>query len=723
MNFRFAYLLFLHEVNSFLFAGDFSRSHLFRCLTDSKNIDCHSPQNRICCNLIKRKLSRVQGARQFPHFPARSDISLPELNQDSKPDQELNPDQEIKPDQELKLDQDFKLDPSFKQDQELKPDQDFKSDQLPNTDTDYEDIITKDSPDINFAMKDLPIIRVDSSFSFEPNERSKKEFSRAEDNIVDVGEKLIEKHIDDDDVDDDDQMCKTLEVPCHVIPNHPCCKRRKPEIVVGKPIAKTEKLFDFSRINLMRSTIPPKRMAVTEAKKIENQKQQDFDPKCSSLKFSCRSSPNHPCCIRPNEDSKSSTAADIAHSPPPRRTYFRPKTDPKTSQHAFNENETEESEKSEDSLEHQEPHLTDDQLEFNQKDSDLSEELKDQELDLNEEINSQELKTDSVQEVTADKIENFGQKFAPGEHYFSEDQKSEATTDDHDTDMCRTLQVPCLAIPNHPCCKHENIYSVEFPAEDENSNKFLTTSETTVPPTNSENEREHRFRMCSVLAISCQSQPDHSCCQNSNERIEAENDSEEQEEEEYQDAEEDDFNFSRIAVNKETPKPYRTPTTSLPNTPDTTVKDNKRIISPSQMHKQKACKGLQIDCYEQATHPCCKYDSLSEKEIVPVPVLTKIKENEYDVEQPFDFSRIANYKTTSSLAFPSTERPYLEKIDQILETSNDSLERNDSEREEENSADQPSKFLGGQRRAMKPLTDGKVSLKLKPKRLANFFYT
>ncbi len=144
------------------------------------------------------------------------------------------------------------------------------------------------------------------------------------------------------------------------------------------------------------------------------------------------------------------------------------------------------------------------------------------------------------------------------------------------------------------------------------------------------------------------------------------------------------------------------------------------------MHKQKACKGLQIDCYEQATHPCCKYDLLSEKEIAPV--LTKMKENEYDVEQPFDFSRIANYKTTSSLAFPSTERPYLDKTrshldktEQILETSNDSLERNGSELEEENSADQPSKFLGGQRRAMKPLADGKVSLKLKPRHLANFF--
>ena len=630
-------------------------------MTDSKNVDCHSRQNRICCNLLKRKSSRLQSARQFPHFPARDLIQA----------------------------------------EELKPDQDFKSDQVPNTD--YEDIITKDNSDLNFRAKDFPIIKVDSSFSFEPNDRSKKEFSRVEDNIVDVEEKLEEKI--GGDFDGEDQICKTLEVSCHVIPNHPCCKRQKAEIVIGKPIAQIEKLFDFYKIHLARSTPPPNGTNMPGKKVIANEFQ-EFDPKCSSLKFSCRLAPKQPCCIRSNENSISSTKADIGHTPPPRRTFFRPMTDTKFD---FN-NETEVFLKSEDSLENQDPNLYDDQLEINHQASDLNEEESDQESDLNEKNNSQKQQMETIKkDVKNHEVVNDESELVSEVVHFPKDKKSETDIiriemEDHDFEMCRTLNVPCHAIPNHPCCNQEHTRNTNpftfLTGDDELPNKFSTASkvsETTLPPWNSQDQRKHELRMCSVLSISCQTNPDHSCCQNSNEQISVEGNSEKQEEE-YED-DEPDFNFSKIAMTLKTTKPSQMNTMALPQTPESMLEDKIRIINPAQKHYQRACKGLQIDCVDQPTHTCCKYGSLTEKEVLPVSIHSK--ENNFDEGQPFDFSRIVNFKTTTSgIPFPSTERPDHEKS---LERSEDDLER------EPQQVDQPTKFLGGQRRAMKPLK-GQVSL-------------
>jgi len=88
-------------------------------------------------------------------------------------------------------------------------------------------------------------------------------------------------------------MCQTLKVPCHAIPNHPCCK----ELSTDFEEDKKENNFKFTQDQDKPQHIQ-RAIETTEApKNVESEvSDEEFVDQEMCFKVSCQSQPNHHCC-------------------------------------------------------------------------------------------------------------------------------------------------------------------------------------------------------------------------------------------------------------------------------------------------------------------------------------------------------------------------------------------------------------------------------------------
>ncbi len=285
-----------------------------------------------------------------------------------------------------------------------------------------------------------------------------------------------------------------------------------------------EKLFDFSRVNLMASTLPP--IAQTTSEESGNQDLPTETELCSNLKISCRANPRHPCChssssgFVPQEFSGLSERVNNL----PVRTIFKPTTS-----------------KPRESL----------------QDEDAEEEVGEEE---EESSNAQMCQTLSVpchaipnhpccKETSPDSdedknVNNF--EFSQIADDLQYSQKAIETTlapksvendnsDEELLDQEICSKVSCQSQPNHHCCSDEFASNEESNEDDDYQEENFDFSRvapmthqaemptTTTRAVTTPLKVDHRGkspaqlnhdRACAALGLSCHEQPGHPCCRN-----------------------------------------------------------------------------------------------------------------------------------------------------------------------------------------------------------------
>ena len=670
----FSRLLFslISLTNAFRFGGpeltqQLSRNPILKCISARNNLDCSTREDQFCCNLLRSRTDRVRSPRlgsvsgssprQFPHFPAKDDVR----HQQS---------------------------------------------------IDYDDIITKDSGPVS-PVKEFPTFQVDTSFSFEGDGNraaAKKEAPRIEENVIDVDADAGAGKTSAGSGEEpaDREKCQSLNVPCFALPSHPCCGSDKAEIVVGSK--KVEKLFDFSKIGLQTPAPDPVKVEPT---KTDDVKPDEVVPdKCASV--ICRAYPRNPCCKNyPKPSGFFRFPVPVRQTPPPRKVFTVPPTEEATTEEAFPNFETDLSE-----LVSQTPQLKVPESDY------------EEEEDLDRIENSKPTETNGELHFK-DQLDG-----VDDERHVDGDVADGGNDEDHDTEMCKLLEVPCHVIPNHPCCKHEELLTkaklpmgnVFKPSTIPAPRPFRTTSlettttsttttttdtTTTTTMTSPVNPDEILISMkqireiCRALTISCRMTPDHICCKNSvlDDSPEpevpesAESADEGQDEDAESSDEEESFDFSKASFTR----PASAGATSPPRLPDN------RVLNPAQLDRQKFCQSARFSCGSQPDHPCCSNqapapateeaepnDSFEAEAGDDVGSHEFVDEDSEDLDH-FDFSRISS-KTTAAAAATTAAGSAAASFQPGRTTGRP---------EEELPADGPTRFLGGQRRAMKP-TDGKV---------------
>ena len=165
---------------------------------------------------------------------------------------------------------------------------------------------------------------------------------------------------------------------------------------------------------------------------------------------------------------------------------------------------------------------------------------------------------------------------------------------------------------------------------------------------------------------------------------------------------EGNLNFSKASFSR----PPLTGATSPPR-----VQDN-RVMNPAQLNRQKFCHSARFSCGSQPDHPCCggqapapstggteTKDSFEAADDVSGH---QFDEDDSEDLNEFDFSRISSKATaaTAATAVTATTAAGFAAASFKPGSPTDHPEFGKL-------ADGPTKFLGGQRRAMKP-TDGQV---------------
>ena len=471
--------------------------------------------------------------------------------------------------------------------------------------------------------KDFSNFKVDASLSFDARKTSQQNDvpkTEEEDNVIDVDVGVTKPSSVTK--DDTDEMCRSLNVPCFAIPAHPCCD--KSEIVVGSK--KIEKLVDLSKINIETSSSPGDGFQPQS----EGSAEETFDV-CATV--SCRTQPRHPCCKKPTQSLFPASFSTTARSPvtaPPTRRVFHPKPEMK-----------------------------------------LDQDVPSFEVEIKniEGVSLQIPESDYEEESTQDSTESF-EDFVDVTNGSNVGHGGDEE-DDHDVEMCMTLNVPCKVIPKHPCCKHaeknfkpEASNRINFPfklstpsptpVETTTVARQLTTTAarmqlstvvrqltSTAAAKDEISISKHQIReLCRALTISCKRQREHICCKDSiqDEPLDADagpqgrdpstqlDEASQTSQDNDQTSSQDDFAFSRIANTLRTPKPA--PDTSRPHLSRTAAN---LMIKPQQNDMKSS---------DNIFNPNEDLDDSAEHSEDPSSI-------ENVADQQFDFSRTAQRTTAS----------------------------------------------------------------------------
>ena len=241
-----------------------------------------------------------------------------------------------------------------------------------------------------------------------------------------------------------------------------------------------EKLFDFSRVSLMASTLPP--ITVSTPDESGNQDLRTETEMCSTLKISCRANPRNPCCQSSSKDFAPQDFSGFSDSVnPPIRTIFKPTTSlPKVS---FQDEDDEELPDEEDIYNSQmcqilkvPCHTIPNHPCCKETSPDFEEEINENNFEFSQITNDSQYSQRSIETTSAPKnVEN-------------------ETSDEEFVDQEMCFKVSCQSQPNHHCCSEE-LPSKEEETEDyqEESFDFSRVAPMTHQVSNSPTFYEHLF--------------------------------------------------------------------------------------------------------------------------------------------------------------------------------------------------------------------------------------
>ena len=490
------------------------------------------------------------------------------------------------------------------------------------------------------------------------------------------------------------QKCQQIKVPCHSIPDHPCCQMNLnnfQNVNESKNMAKSSKKYlpkqttKQTTIIPFETTLSPKEETAKKPGLVEDIAPHDHSL-CQNLKVPCHAVPKHPCCQNALKLEKESSLKMQSLVPHPEYNYDITEEDLEAESAMDEESDSENS--MEELLGSDTPTKEDSDYEENMDSERPVEEYSDSESSVEDRSDTEnaaveDLDSESSMNRRSDFESTVEEDLEP-ESSVEADLDSENTMDEQrsvengDIQMCSYLRVSCNSHPDHYCCKDDELESknFDFPRTEKpkNNNRFTPK----VPDIKAKKpiklDAEQHYQMaCKSVNIPCEEHPNHPCCKMGNMPKETTSKFENK----FENTQE--FDFSRIASRT-------TPSVTPSPTKKPSMEASYHNLQSFQNELKSASHGLESS---QQFHKSSQQILSSSQQLSP-----HISEPSQQIQDLSQYN-LENYQR-DSLRIPhhSIDVPANKKY------------LSESNLEDFEVITKPTLFLGGQRRGMKPSKEG-----------------